>query len=125
MGLFDEMRFERACQDVGIEAGDVLQTKSLCALCNHFSITADGKLLEHLYRYERDPNDPKPQSVLGKAIPNGDRIVEYHGDILLYGARRDEKYVVARFTHGRLESLRPLSAYPEEHQNLLFGQESR
>jgi hypothetical protein len=64
---------------------------------------------------------------LSKAIHIGDEVIEYHGDILL---RSEElgpgnQDFVARFTHGTLERLIPLSEYSENQLMLVLSQGER
>jgi hypothetical protein len=107
----------------------MLQTKSLYAGGVEFTITQDGKLVEHLYRYEDDPD--RIPSTTGsprfKHTPIGERMIEYHGDILLhhYGTEKNSLELVARFTNGQLEWLRPLADYPEVNRMLLVEQGAR
>ena len=64
---------------------------------------------------------------MSKRIHVGDKLVLYHGDILLYhytvGTGLAE--FVARFTHGELEWLRPIEDYPENNRMLLVEQGAR
>ncbi len=57
----------------------------------------------------------------------GNQIVEYHGDILLYGPARgkDSAEMVARFTHGRLEWIRPVDEYPDINYMFLLEHGAR
>jgi hypothetical protein len=66
-------------------------------------------------------------SPLLKRAPKGERVIDYHGDILLYHYQADKSWLelVARFTHGRLEWLRSLADYPEENRVLLMEQGTR
>src|SRR5271165_6360247 len=107
MGFCDYIKLESASPENGVKEGTMFQSKSLYAGGGEFTITADGKLVEHRFRYENDPAIPhsKGRSLRGKRIHVGDRVVDYHGDILLHGSRPDHSptQLVVRFTHGRLE----------------------
>lgn len=131
MGFSDNLRLEAAYPEYGVPRGAPFQTKSLYAGGGEFTITVDGQLVEHRYRYEEDPERshpygdwpmPKP-----KRVSLGDRVIAYHGDILLIYNGPDKRWLelVARFTQGRLEWLRPLEEYPEENRVLLIEQGAR
>ena len=117
MGIFDDLTMERAYPEYGVEAGDRFQTKSLYAGGGRFTITASGELIEHCYRYEQDPSRALPgfTHLPLKAVYIGDRAIGYHGDILLwpYKATKLDDELVARFTHGTLEWVKPIGDYPE------------
>jgi hypothetical protein len=125
MGMFDTVKLESAQPEHGIAAGTTLQTKDLFAVGASFTITADGRLVEHPCCYENDPQDiavsAKPLPL--RQLPLEDRQIAYHGDILLVGEAANGDHLlelVARFTDGRLEWLRPLSTYPAESLGLLI-----
>jgi hypothetical protein len=127
MGLFDTVRLERSYPEYDVPAGLKCQTKSLYASCHEFTITADGKLVEHLFRYEPDPERVHPMlgHILNRAIPIGDKVIDFHGDIsLVYTLDRPHdrlQELVARFTHGQLEWIRPIEQYPAGNRTLLTG----
>lgn len=129
MGFFDTVKIATAHEECGVPQGKVFQTKSLHAACGEFTVTADGKLIEHLYRYDNDMecNEPSTLFPRSKRVPMGDKAIDYHGDLLLRarGADGCDKDVVARFTRGQLEWIRPLSDYPEENRVLLLEQGAR
>jgi hypothetical protein len=129
MGFCDIVMLDKEYPQYGIARGTVFLSKSLYANEAHFTISADGKLIENLCRYALDT---EMQHRLGhppvyRRFPAGDQIVEYHGDILLYGPARgkDSAELVARFTHGRLEWIRSLDEYPEINYKFLLEQEAR
>ncbi len=129
MGFCDYITLEAGCQEYGLTDRSTFQTKNLYAGGAEFTITLEGRLLEHCYRYEDDHE--RIHLITGhtmlKRIPVGQRIIDYHGDILLHYCGSDDfsLELVARFTHGRLESLRPLSGYPEANSILLVDQGAR
>ena len=127
MGFCDYVMLEQGCRVYGLTERSMFQTKSLYAGGAEFTITRDGKLVEHTYRYEDNPDHPITGSPLLKRIPLGQKVIDYHGDILLhyYGPDDSSLKLVARFTHGRLEWLRPLSDYPEVTRNLLVEKGAR
>jgi hypothetical protein len=85
MGFSDNLTFEKAYPEYAIAPGQVFQTKSLFQLTSDFTISADGKLIEHRYRYDKDPEylHPVTKFPLAKRVHIGDRVIEYHGDVLL------------------------------------------
>jgi hypothetical protein len=122
MGFSDRVRIDRAYPDLGIERGRDFQTKSLNAGGDDFTISADGKLVEHVWRHEFDAGRFSSTRIAGE-----DKLIAYHGDVLLfsrdpYGNTRE---FVARFTHGQLEWIRPVSEYPIENLHLLVEQGAR
>jgi hypothetical protein len=122
MGFYDKVRLDIAYPEYGVAKGMVFDSRSLHADDAEFTITANGMLIEHLVRYEDNPAVLFP-----KAVPDGERIVAYHGDIWLYSSDASSTYpeFVARFTHGRLEWIRPAEKYPEENRALLLEQGAR
>lgn len=131
MGFYDNVRLLRWYPEYDVPAGRQFQTKSLYAGGGDFTITEDGQLIEHLYRYEDDPEQTSPITgePLKKAIHTRDKVIAYHGDIslLAWCDSPDERIqeIVARFTHGVLEWLRPISDYPEDNRTLLREQGAR
>ena len=128
MGFSDDIKLERECKEHGIARGRVFQTKSLYAGGGEFTISEAGKLIEHRYRFEDDPQKKKNRFGWspGRRIHVGDTVIEYHGDILLYCSEGDRLVeLVARFTHGCLEWIRPLDDYPEANRILLMEQAAR
>lgn len=97
MGLFDTVHCEFPLPDARHQGLD-FQTKDLECTLDDYTITADGRLLRHARRRGRGP----------------DRDIEWplHGDISIYThlAAEDPSWVeyVVRFTHGRVEWIRPL-----------------
>ena len=52
--------------------------------------------------------------------------IAYHGDLLLSGESNEgDCHLVARFTHGRLEWVRPAGDYPQANYELLREQGAR
>lgn len=118
MGFYDNVTVERASGEHGIAVGTVFQTKSLYAGGGDFTITSEGVLVEHVHR-----RTAGSQTV----VHVEDRVIEYHGDILLMGQDDADRvlHFVIRFTHGRLEWIRPLSAYPQHNRVFLLEQGAR
>jgi hypothetical protein len=110
MGLFDTVYCEYPLPNPAHQALD-FQTKNLDCGMETYTITQDGRLVRRARRGVRGP----------------DRDIEWplHGDIRIYTSLRNEdspenrtwvEYVV-RFTHGRVEWIRPheeVPASPEE-----------
>ncbi len=99
MGLFDTVHCEYPLPEAAHQDLE-FQTKSLESLLDTYTITRDGRLMRHARR---------------RARPGLDRDVEWplHGDIRIYTSLRspegDRDWVeyVVRFTHGRVEWIRP------------------
>lgn len=91
MGVFDTIRIDFEIPEVGIQPGDEFQTKSLWNVLARMAISSSGRLTE----------------MEGSV---GCRELDFHGNILLYRLKDvSPLYVVARFTHGHLEWIRPSS----------------
>ena len=129
MGFYDDVTLESGCQECGIPQGSTLQSKSLYAGGGVFTITRDGKLVEQLHHYEDVPAQLNPVTgwPLSRRVLDGQREIAYHGDILLSYVGADDRHreLVARFTHGQLEWIRPVEDYPEENRVLLVEQGAR
>lgn len=128
MGMYDEVRIDRDEPQLCISRGDCFQTKSLFAGFARFTITADGKLIEHCYRYESAKGSQElSEPIVGHRVELGDKAIEYHGDILLtrYQSGMIPDSIVARFTHGQLEAIWPVEEYPATNRELLMEQGAR
>jgi hypothetical protein len=128
MGFCDNITRDQEYAKYGVARGRSFQTKSLYAGGGEFTIPADGSLVEHRYRFENDRQRPESASLYspGRRVHVKDTVIAYHGDILLYGARKEETLeLVARFTNGRLEWIRRLEDYPEANRALLIEQGAR
>jgi hypothetical protein len=100
MGLFDTVYCQYPLPDARHQDLD-FQTKDLECLLDEYTITRDGRLLRHARRSGRGP----------------ERDVEWplHGDIRIYtsvasGEERTWVEYRVRFTHGRVEWIRPADA---------------
>jgi hypothetical protein len=97
MGLFDTIYCEYPLPDVRHQ-GLEFQTKDLESALDHYTITQDGRLMLHARRFGNGP----------------DRDIEWaiHGDVSFYTheASAEKSWIeyVARFTHGRVEWIRPV-----------------
>lgn len=129
MGFHDNVRFDKAFPEYSIAEGATFTTRNLRADEGEFAVTAEGTLVEHLYRYEIASkfNISIVRLPLGKRVHVGDKVLDYHGDLLLSDTNSDgpDRELVARFTHGRLEWVRPLNGYPAESRDLLLEQGAR
>jgi hypothetical protein len=128
MGFHDNVRLEKAYPEYSLAAGAVFQTKNLYQSSGDFIITEDGKLVQRLYRYEDDPDRRHPDlgSPLPKRVDLGEKVIDYHGDLLLWHSDADSRLqLVVRFAHGRLEWIRPFSDYPEDNRVLILEQGAR
>jgi hypothetical protein len=119
MGMFDDVYCEADLPPGNPESERSFQTKSLCNCLDRFTITKEGRLILHSVRYESTGERGFGMPLM-KSIPVGDVDTEYHGDIQLLGRAGDclVEYV-ARFTHGTLEWIRPLSELSEIQKKLL------
>jgi hypothetical protein len=120
MGMFDEVRCEADLPPSHPGSGRDFQTKSLGSYLERFTITKEGRLILHGVRYESS-DEPRGFLPRLKAIPEGDIDTEFHGDIELHAsAEVGMLEYVARFTHGTLEWIRPLSELSEIHRKLFM-----
>jgi len=97
MGLFDTIHCEYPLPDTRHQDLD-FQTKDLDCFLAHYTITPDGRLIRRARR----------GGIWGD---RQDRDVEcpMHGDIQMYTSAADKTWIeyVVRFTHGRVEWIRP------------------
>jgi hypothetical protein len=119
MGMFDDVHCEADLPPGNPGLGREFQTKSLLCCLDQFTITKEGRLVLHAFRYQ-----PAGEAMDG--LPKMDRIpapdidTEFHGDILLTGRSGDGLVeYVARFTHGSLEWIRPWPEISEIQQSFL------
>ena len=122
MGLFDDVYCEADLPPGHPESERSFQTKSLGNCLDRFTITKEGRLILHSVRYESSGEQSEGlRSLRMTAIPTGDVDTEFHGDMELYTSVGD-RFVeyVARFTHGTLEWIRPLSELSEIQKKLLM-----
>ena len=105
MGMYDEVICECDLPEGMVDDEGRFQTKALYQVLLCFTITKEGRLICPTANNEVD----KPPIDLG-----------FHGDIKLTGCHQGTmSHHVARFTHGTLEWIRPLSALPESLQDIL------
>lgn len=122
MGVFDELRCEYPLPDAAVQ-DEVFQTKSLDRTMTRYTITADGRLIEHTVRCESVPEEERPyygkpewekplNRLIGsmKSIPVRDVEVPFHGDVFFYTSRGKPQTEAfewfeyqARFTDGKLQ----------------------
>jgi hypothetical protein len=126
---YDLVTLDKELPEYGIRRRTIFQSRSLHAGDGHFTISAEGRLVEHLGSYEPDPTrlNPLTQQPLYRRVYVGDQIIEYHGDILLYGpsSGKGSGEWVARFTHGRLEWIRSVEEYADINHIFLVEQGAR
>lgn len=96
MGMFDTIHCEYPLPEAKHQSL-VFQTKNLECLLDTYTITADRRLVRHARRGWRKETDHDVEWPL-------------HGDIRFYTSK-DKEWIeyVARFTHGRVEWVRPLA----------------
>lgn len=100
MGMFDEIRWDAALPEGHPSDDRIFQTKSLDPCLEHYLVTPEGRLLLVGSGWQDDELD---QASDLKGVE-----VQFHGDIRLLSVKSDHEYL-ARFTHGVLEWIRPLS----------------
>jgi hypothetical protein len=106
MGLFDEVWFEE--QVSGIQSPcRRFQTKSLHCCLVHYIITKEGRL--HL----KSNMLAEDMSSAGMQENSEGKDTEFHGDIRLVADEGPFEEYIARFTHGTLEWVRPITQVPE------------
>jgi hypothetical protein len=121
MGMFDDVYCEADLPPGHPESEREFQTKSLCNCMDRFTITKEGRLVLHTFRYESSGERGGGLLSMGMtAIPTGDVDTEFHGDIELVTSVGDRLVeYVARFTHGTLEWIRPLAELSEIQKKLM------
>ena len=95
MGMFDTLKCEYPLPDAIVQ-NDSFQTKTLECLLDDYTITKDGKLIQHRERhYQSSAQDFE---------------IDFHGDLRFYtskGSREENNYewfeYIARFTDGKLQ----------------------
>ncbi len=122
MGMYDDIKCEYPLPDKQVQ-NKVFQTKSLQCNLDSYTITKEGRLIWHKYRYETVPEEERPYygkpewndpllQLAGstKSILVGDIDVLHHGIIGFYTFIADgvgEKWFeyVAKFTDGQIVSI--------------------
>ena len=120
--MFDNLRCEYPLPD-GFEGDASYQTKDTPDQClNDYTITADGTLVQQLYRSEPVPEDEKPDAevgslreILGRSRRVADGTTEaldFHGAIEFYSCGPDsaEREYVALFDHGKLLKIETIAS---------------
>ncbi|MCP9496842.1 MAG: hypothetical protein MSG64_20590 [Pyrinomonadaceae bacterium MAG19_C2-C3] len=122
MGMFDELRCEYPLPDAAVQDA-VFQTKSFDRAMTCYTITADGRLVEHTARFVSVPEEERPyygkpewespvMRIAGsmKKVSTGDEEVPYHRDVYFYTSLSEQQTesfewfeYQARFTEGRLQ----------------------
>lgn len=128
MGMFDEVKCNMPLPDGRVSPGSWFQTKSLCCCMGKYTITAEGRLISHKYRYDIEGTwDARPGVMLPKYNPVhiGDVDMDYHGDISMCASTKDDTFVeyVVRFTHGTVEWIRPYDELPEIHKTWFYAKD--
>ena len=104
MTMFDFLRVEAKLPDGHVKPGHSFQTWSLVGSVEHFTITAQGRLVHHCRPCQRVAEIVSGQATSASLLEE-DIDMEFHGDIEFFGQTEDHKpaYYSARFTHGLLE----------------------
>jgi hypothetical protein len=102
MGLFDEIRWDAALPEDHPPESRLFQTKSLDDPClDHYIVTPEGRLL--LVGGGFYDGADLADAEISQGVD-----VEFHGDMRLLAVKGHQEYL-ARFTHGALEWIRPLT----------------
>jgi len=122
--MFDYITCELPMPDGRELVKDSFQTKSLYCTSDDFTITAQGRLIHHVCRYDPDEDTeilPGIRIPQYRRVPVEDIDMDYHGDIEIHGATRDDGYFryAVRFTHGTVEWIRPFDELPLPHRTWL------
>ena len=115
--MYDEVECAADLPDEFLIAGLSFQTKSLYRSLDRFSITKEGRLVLHACRYEHTGQDG--WIPLMTRIPTEDVDLDFHGDIRLMTSEGEIREYAVRFTHGRLEWVRPFADLSEAEQMLV------
>ena len=113
MGMFDYIRCDYPLPDGKPTPPDLFQTKDfLVPYMEHYTITAEGRLIAHRVRYEEVPLKERPYPNESgtlkwagslRAVPIGDEDLNWHGYLNFYGGDREERREFnAKFTDGQL-----------------------
>lgn len=125
MGMYDYLTCKTELPGLGVHEEADCQTKDLFCVFAKFTITAEGRLIEHRFRSE---NVDETDTIFGKLviprrrdIPLGDRDLEFHGDLRFIASIPGIPSVdyVARFTNGQLEWIKPVDELSEMAQEIL------
>jgi hypothetical protein len=125
MGMFDTVYCQANIPDAELGPKPEFQTYSLGRGMGRYTITADGRLLSHPVRSH--PLDP-PEAGRKASLPPCEWIelppidLEFHGDLLVHLVADQpgcHEYV-ARFTHGSLEWIRPVTDVSAVHRDWLM-----
>ena len=104
MSLCDEIRWDATLPEGYPPDDRLFQTKSLdYSSWDYYAFTSDGRLLLVGNGWDDDAG-LSAETDISRAIE-----VEFHGDMLLSAMTKGVGQYVARFTHGRLEWIRPLA----------------
>lgn len=122
MGMYDDVICEYDLPHEVNEPSDrEFQTNSLYRLLERYTITREGRLIQHFVRYEY--KDTEGDALFPfRAIPidQKDIDMEFHGDIRLNGENNDKaRDYIVRFTHGTVEWIRPIERFSEQQRALI------
>lgn len=115
MGLYDEVTIEYPLPADYLEWQErIFQTKSLGNALDSYTITKDGRLVYHKATWEMTAKEERDEHNMPmfKVVSYEDiELSDFHGDIELHDYA-DGYFVelVARFTHGQLESIQTHAA---------------
>lgn len=114
MGLFDDVKIDYPLPEPAHNGYDY-QTKDLECLMQRYTITEDGRLLQHAFHLEVVPGETR--KIFGSEVSaltrveDGDVEIPHHGDVFVYTSRAGvptpEGWIEyrVRFTEGRVSSV--------------------
>ena len=117
MGMYDEVRCKVDLPDEYVHDKEkfIFQTKDLENIMGRFTITEEGRLIEHKFHLEPVPEEEKVhEHHILKRIEDGDVDLDYHGYLTFY-TRYDVKdeflEFQAKFTDGKVVEIIKTSNY--------------
>jgi hypothetical protein len=123
MGMFDDIRCEMPLPKVWPSQN--FQTKSLDCEMDRYTITADGRLVQHVPQYDEIPVHERKANFLGIVHTHRvggykDKLIDHHGDIEFYDYSKSAGWIgfTARFTEGvcaRIKFREWQGVHGEEH----------
>lgn len=128
MGMFDYVTCRYLLPDLDFNVvwpeNDPFQTKSFENMMEHYTITEDGRIIQHTVRYESVPEEERPfygtdrweTSALAKfcgamrSVPTGDVYLDLTGTINFYNSKGCEWFEYsATFVDGKLIDIRRIN----------------
>ena len=134
MGLYDNVKCKYKLPGATKEVqNDTFQTKDLGSTMDHYTITEEGELVNHVYEYYEVPEEERPNygtpewdsnpyskllgSMRSKFIEN--RKINYHGVISIYTIADDDEWweYEIKFTDGKVVDIRRINKKGFNNEN--------